>query len=289
MTHGFDLDPVLHATLRASVPADVIAWVERSLGRRIVAQRVLEGGISAAVHRLEVAGAEEVVLQRFVLPWTEHEPWLPANEVRVLDLLQDTDVPAPRLLAADLDGDHTGCPTVLMSALPGELVWRPADLDGWIDQLVASVELIHAVSVVGDFMPWEPYPPENQPPSWSRYPHAWQRAVEAFHGPRPSSEPVFLHRDFHPGNLLWSDGRVSGVVDWVSSCIGPPEEDIAHCRINLARSHGQDVADEFLARWLAASQRTSYDRYYDLVTAVSMASGPDPRLDEFVRAAAIRG
>ena len=58
---------------------------------------------------------------------------------------------------------------------------------------------------------------------------------------------MFLHRDFHPGNLLWTDERITGVVDWVSACAGPPEEDIGHCRANLAIRHGQDWADEFLA------------------------------------------
>ena len=51
---------------------------------------------------------------------------------------------------------------------------------------------------------------------------------------------MFLHRDFHPGNLLWTDERITGVVDWVSACAGPPEEDIGHCRANLAIRHGQD-------------------------------------------------
>jgi aminoglycoside phosphotransferase (APT) family kinase protein len=240
------------------------------------------------VHRLKLSGVEDVVIQRFVLDWIREEPWLPANEVRVLKLLEEIDLPAPKVLAADLDGVETGCPTVLMSALPGRVVWRPMDIDVWLNKLVDIALAIHAVPVRPELLSWAPYAPENAPPSWTRHPEAWAQAVDAFHRPQPAADRVFLHRDFHPGNVLWVEGRVTGIVDWVSSCVGPPEEDIAHCRINLARSHGQRVADDFLARWLAATGRTSYDPYFDLVTAVSMATKADRALDDFVLAAARR-
>jgi Ser/Thr protein kinase RdoA (MazF antagonist) len=45
---------------------------------------------------------------------------------------------------------------------------------------------------------------------------------------------VFLHRDYHPGNLLWNDGSLSGIVDWAFSCRGPRGVDVAHTRWNLA-------------------------------------------------------
>lgn len=38
----------------------------------------------------------------------------------------------------------------------------------------------------------------------------WERAVQA----GPAGDPVWLHGDVHPGNVLVEDGRVSGVIDW---------------------------------------------------------------------------
>ena len=289
MTRGYDLERALHNRLRGQVPNVVIGWVEHAVASRVIGQSALEGGSSAAVHRLELQGADDVVIQRFVLDWIQDEPWLPANEVRVLSLLETTDLPTPRLLAADVEGVETGFPTVLMSALPGAVVWHPGVIDGWLDRLVDTVLAIHAVPVEPRLMKWKPYAPDNKtPPAWSRHPEAWEQALTTFYGPRPAADDVFLHRDFHPGNVLWLDGEVSGVVDWVSSCVGPPEEDVAHCRINLARAHGQQVADDFLARWLSATGRTTYDPYFDLVTAVSMAGAAHPALDEFVVAATSR-
>jgi aminoglycoside phosphotransferase (APT) family kinase protein len=86
-----------------------------------------------------------------------------------------------------------------------------------------------------------------------------------------------------------SDGRITGVVDWVSSCVGPSEEDVSHCRVNLVQHHGQAQADRFLAYWQEVTGRRDYHPYWDLTNALSMASEePDPALDEFVAAAAAR-
>lgn len=148
---------------------------------------------------------------------------------------------------------------------------------------------VHAVPVVDPMRRWAPYPPDGVPPAWTRHRRAWEQAVAAYEGEQPASDRVFLHRDFHPGNVLWEAGRVSGVVDWVSSCTGPPEEDVAHCRVNLARHHGQETADRFLKLWQQARGRTRYNPYWDLVGVVSMGgSPPNERLDEFVAAAAAR-
>lgn len=290
MTYGFEIeDDTLRHRLRGPVPGEVLAWVERASGSRVVGQQALRGGLSAAVHRLRFADRADLVVQRFVLDWVTEEPWAPANETLVLGLLADSSLPVPRVIAADPDGRDTGVPTVLMTALPGEIVWDPVDLDSWLDGLLEIMQRIHAVPAAPELASWAAYGPEVVPPPWSRHRGAWQRALQAYDDERPPGDRVFVHRDFHPGNVLWSGGRVSGVVDWISACAGPAEEDVAHCRANLAMHHGQDVADAFLQRWLRVTGRADYHPYWDLLTAVSMADDePDAGLDDFVAAAAAR-
>lgn len=289
MPYGFDIDDELHRQLRAPVPPGVLAWVERQTKCQVIAQQSLEGGQSAAIHRLVLDGRGDVILQRFVLDWISDEPWAPANEALVLGLLADTPVPAPEMIAADLEGQDTGVPTVLMTALPGTVVWDPPELGSWLDAVIDVMMNIHSTPAPRELRQWEPYAPENAPPAWTRHHWAWERARTAYHDARPSSDRVFLHRDFHPGNILWQQDAVSGVVDWVSSCAGPVQEDVAHCRVNLAIHHGQTVADRFLQRWIHASGQPEYHPYWDLLTAVSMGGDvPDHQLDEFVAAAAHR-
>ncbi|RNI24765.1 phosphotransferase family protein [Flexivirga caeni] len=289
MPHGFDIADDLHDQLRGPVPPQAVAWVEQQTASRVTASQPLEGGQSAAVHRLTLDGHDDVILQRFVLDWIMEEPWTPDNEALVLRLLRNTAVPAPEVIAADPNGQETGVPAVLMTALPGGVVWDPPELDPWIDALIDTMTAIHSIPVAPGVREWEAYAPQDAPPAWTRHRSAWEAAISAYEDERPRGHRVFLHRDFHPGNILWHAGSVSGVVDWVSSCAGPAEEDVAHCRVNLARHHGQAVADRFLQRWLNVTDRSEYHPYWDLLTAVSMSGeDPDPRLDEFVAASAAR-
>jgi aminoglycoside phosphotransferase (APT) family kinase protein len=77
---------------------------------------------------------------------------------------------------------------------------------------------------------------------------------------------VLLHRDFHPGNVLWRRSQVSGVVDWLGCCAGPAAADVGHCRINLL-TLGAEVTGRFTALWERASG-TAYHPWGDLVTIV---------------------
>jgi len=52
----------------------------------------------------------------------------------------------------------------------------------------------------------------------------WDRALSAPLWPGP---PLWLHGDLHPGNLLVSDGRLSGVIDFGDLTSGDPATDLS--------------------------------------------------------------
>ena len=52
----------------------------------------------------------------------------------------------------------------------------------------------------------------------------WDRALSAPPWPGP---PLWLHGDLHPGNLLVSDGRLSGVIDFGDLTSGDPATDLS--------------------------------------------------------------
>ena len=294
--YGHDLEPDLRTALRGVVPKEAIAWVERATRSRVLRQRALEGGMSSAVHHLTLDAApplDGLVLRRYVLDWVvTEEPHIPGNEALALRLIGDntSGIPTPRLIASDPDGSQVGVPATLMTALPGDLLWDPIDRTAWLRSLAGLAVRIHRLPTSPEQLVWAPYAPyARTPPPWSRHPDAWLTAYELWDGPAPPSERAFLHRDFHPGNVLWAAGEITGVIDWVSSCAGPPEEDIGHCRVNLATRHGQDWADEFLAIWQELTGRRDYHPYWDLTNVVSFDhTHIEPRLDDFVATAAAR-
>jgi aminoglycoside phosphotransferase (APT) family kinase protein len=52
----------------------------------------------------------------------------------------------------------------------------------------------------------------------------WDRVRSVAHWPGP---PLWLHGDLHPGNLLVSDGRLSGVIDFGDLTSGDPATDLS--------------------------------------------------------------
>jgi aminoglycoside phosphotransferase (APT) family kinase protein len=74
---------------------------------------------------------------------------------------------------------------------------------------------------------------------------AWAAAIDVIRRPAPPYQGRFLHRDFHPGNVLFdvppskpAGARITGVVDWAATSWGPADLDVAHCSTNLALLHG---------------------------------------------------
>ncbi|HWT23036.1 MAG TPA: aminoglycoside phosphotransferase family protein, partial [Solirubrobacteraceae bacterium] len=164
-----------------------------------------------------------------------------------------------------------GAPALLMTRLSGAVEWRPADLEGHLRALAALLPEIHAVPLPSDpaVEPYRPYALElSDPPPWATRPDVWRRAFAVFDRPVPADATCFIHRDYHPGNVLWSGGAVSGVVDWALAAIGAPDADVGHCRMNLARALGMGAADRFLALHRRATGRGRYDPYWDVVAAL---------------------
>ena len=89
-------------------------------------------------------------------------------------------------------------------------------------------------------------------------------------GVRAGDWPRFIHRDFHPGNVLWSRGRVTGVVDWTNASAGPPAADVAHCRTNLVIMNGMASADRFRGAYEALTGG-KHEAYFDLVDVFDMS------------------
>jgi len=287
------------------LPEMTRAWIRDRLGAgtRIVSIHPRSGGTSSAIHAVTVehrdGTRQSLVLRRYVrADWLAEEPDLAEHEARVLDLLERTEVDAPRLVAVDQHGARCDVPAVLMTRLPGRIRWSPQAIDPRLDALVDAMLTIHAVPVPDD-VPIRDFRPyldgaHLEPPTDTSQRAAWERAIEVHAGPPPSTERAFIHRDFHPGNVLWTGDRVSGVVDWCNASIGVPEVDLAHCRLNLTRDLDDERAERLSACYRARSGRGEMHPYWDLISAVGLLDlvGTDyvwlPALDEFVARAVAR-
>ena len=256
---------------------DVRHWVEQAVGHgaKLVSIRLLDGATSSAVYDLTLIHNQRQVA--FVLrlftnkEWLASEPDLARHEADCLLLAQQLDVPVPELVAVDEDGRFCHHPAILMTKLPGQVQRNPPNRHDWLQTLAATLVKIHTLPAAT--FPW-PYfswlnPGKCQVPTWTQSPQVWQKGIEIVNQPEPDEPMIFIHRDYHPTNVLWQGKAVSGVVDWVNGCRGPIGIDIGHCRGNLYIMYGLEAADHFLAAYRTyAPASFTYNPYWDVLSVI---------------------
>lgn len=257
------------------------SWLAKQLpeGRTVLDNRPLSGGWTSQMRRLTLDDGTGLVLRSFVKPFfRRHAPGLLAREASVLALLAYQDgIPAARPVAVDASGELCDHPSLLMSLLPGTVRVDEEELERRLDLLAAQLVRIHEVVPAERPRPYQAWTsPERviAPPG-----PLWERAVDVIRREPPSYEGCFLHRDFHPGNVLFDgsgDGlRISGVVDWVETSWGPADLDVAHCSTALALLHGPEHGLGFRARYEAHGGRRLADGpdhlYWRLLDALGYA------------------
>lgn len=251
---------------------------------------MLPGYVAAGRRRCAVwasagrGGQRSLVLRSFVKPfYLRHAEGLLTREAAILRLLGDTDVPAAALVAVDATAQYCDHPSLLMSLLPGTVRLGDEGADHRAELLARQLLRIHQLRVTAKARPrtyqaWTS-PERVGPPEDTERPELWQRAVDVIRRKSPDYRACFLHRDFHPGNVLFTgngDGlQISGVVDWVETSWGPSDLDVAHCSTALALLHGVPAGMDFADRYVAAGGTLAEDRaahlYWRLLDALAFA------------------
>ncbi|QSR30286.1 hypothetical protein CFI00_07170 [Nocardioides sp. S5] len=258
-------------------PVDLTAaldWASSEVGSPVVSSEPLEGGLTSTMLALRHADDSESVLRLMTNePWRTHGADLTARERDAQLVLADTDVPAPVTLGLDTVGAAAGVATHVMSRLRGA---RPTAVDdGTLEAMADVLTTIHAVRPPQPFRAFQSWAWQAKwvVPEWSRHPESWRRAFDVLDGPAPSYEPTFLHRDFGHHNLLWSDGAISGVVDWVETSTGPAWLDAAHAASNLAVAYDVERALAFLEAYADAAGARG-DAYWLVMDVVGFLPPP---------------
>ncbi|CAG7618508.1 phosphotransferase family protein [Paenibacillus allorhizosphaerae] len=270
------------------LPDRLLQWVVRSVNPHaaVVSIRQLHGGTSSTIHCISLQFNDKVT--DYVLRQLDNEEWLQEepdaawHEAESLRWAAKTCLNTPQIVAYDISGSECGIPAVLMTLLEGSVDLNPQRMEPWLDGLAQTLVNIHAVEA--DRFSWNYFTyidlDSLEIPAWSNAPEMWGAVFEIVRGPRPETKPCFIHRDYHPANVLWSGGAVSGVVDWVNACQGPAGIDIGHCRVDLAKLFGIEAADAFLSAYERyAGPAFRYDPYWDLLSVVDTLFGP-PTVDE---------
>jgi len=208
----------------------------------------LEGGQHADTWRVDTGSpALSVVVRQFPVG----DPGA-SREQRVLRALDGLGGLAPLLLAGDLDGRWSHFPTSLIGWLDGESDITPSDPERWASELARALALVHAAPS-GRLAGLARVSDDTGARAKLSGPLAPE--VLARWSPLIASSEVLTHRDFWSGNVVWRDGKLTGVVDWSGAARGPRGYDVSWCRLDLVLLFDERIADVFLEAYEAAVGR----------------------------------
>ena len=238
-------------------------------GADVTEVRGLRDGGSPWLVRLSRHGTERSVVLR---AGTSQDPAALATEVAAVQLAAGHDLPAPRLLAADLDGDP---PLVLVEQLPGSSRIPPGRPSARLRTLGRTAATLHAIRL-------EPSPAlprrdrpigsvdfaalRRQHPPNPRFIEAEQRVADA----PPPHPGAFVHGDLWQGNALWTGDTLNGLIDWDCAGSGSPGIDLGSLRCDAAICFGLEAAADIQQGWEEVAARSADDvAYWDVVAALS--------------------
>lgn len=169
------------------------------------------------------------------------------REVAVLPRLRPLGETAPRLVAQVNSPEG---PVIVTTRVPGghpPTEMAPSTMAAEMGRMLAA---IHALSANG-----LPSALKNPPGGADTL----SRLVRQTWSTMSKQPQVLTHRDYWCGNALWTDHRLSGVVDWSGALAAPRGVDIAWCRQDLVLLGSPEAAELLLAAYQDASGITIED------------------------------
>lgn len=178
-----------------------------------------------------------------------------SHEFKILQLVEEARIPAPRPILLDATGDYFGVPAIVISYLPGRPLFSTTNIGTWTEDLARALLMVHAVTPDRFDLSWLGVRlrdgMRDTIAEWRQEARTDPLAAEIHSILKAEleriefSRPTLVHDDFWSGNTVAYRGRVVGIIDWTSAEVGDPRTDVSECRIDLVLSHGIEVADAF--------------------------------------------
>jgi aminoglycoside phosphotransferase (APT) family kinase protein len=185
---------------------------------------------------------------------------------------------APRLIAADIQGDITGAVTTLETLIRGSAAWPSPPSAQRLRAAGAALAHVHSVAMApAEHLAFRPRPiavddfaaqrRKGRIPTTPLLEEADRRVTA--HG-IPPRETVFVHGDVWPGNIIWTDDDVPVLIDWKTAGVGAPGVDLGGLRNQLNIMFGPEAPDLVLDGWERATGSKARDvAYWDAVAALN--------------------
>jgi aminoglycoside phosphotransferase (APT) family kinase protein len=228
----------------------------------------LTGGVSAQVTAVTAArpGApdETLVVRQYGAANLRSDQHVAAHEFALLTLLHAAGLPVPRPRHADESAAILPVPCLVIEYVDGHTVTEPsqvtAPLTEFTGQLAAALARLHTAAFTLADAPYladSRVSADRMLETWPASPDealsesAVRTALAHIWPPPLLNQPVVLHGDYWPGNTLWRDGTLVGIVDWEDAVLGDPLHDLGNTRMEICMGFGTGASADFTRQYSA--------------------------------------
>lgn len=219
-------------------------------GARLFSFDALTGGVSANVFRLDIAlrdgNKRSIILREHGVSHDGHKADV---EFTLLDALNSAGLAVPKPLVLDDSRTLLHYPYLLMEFVQGSTEIPTDQLDGRIGAMASCLATIHDTSIAS--LPELPriIDPVAELlgvlPNLEEWPKLKERAFQLANT-EYGGEPVLIHGDFYPRNILWDEeGEIEAVIDWEDASFGDPLFDVACTCLELRYLYGKSGEQNF--------------------------------------------
>ena len=242
----------------------------------------LQGGVSAQVTALEIllsdGSTKKMIVRQHGEVDRKRNPHIAADEYKLLHILHSAGLATPVPFYLDQSGEIFPVPYIVIEYIEGKTEFAPAHLPDFILQLATNLIKIHRVAASNRDVSFLPKQEEFYAEKLRQRPAIVDESLnegrirDILEGvwplPRRNS-PVLLHGDFWPGNLLWRDGQLAGIIDWEDAAIGDPLADVANSRLEILWAFGLEAMQRFTQQYQSMTNTEfTYLPYWDLCAAM---------------------
>ncbi len=260
-------------------------------GSRLVRAWALKGGISAEMTGLEVEspdGSRRKLVARARAESRAQADLRAQDEFQLLEWAAGQGLPVPRPVYLDTSAGILPQPYFVMEWVEGEPDFAlPAfgeAAKSLAEQAADALARIHQTLVPEGGLAFLPVQSrecaelaKGKGQGWALPAGPALAALRVANHPKvnpaaKNDRASLIHGDFWPGNLLWHNGRLVGVVDWEDAALGDPLADFAIARLDFLWIYGREVFEVFSRRY--QSQMALDFRalpYWDLCAALRLA------------------
>ncbi len=232
----------------------------------------LTGGVSADVYRIDYVERDDTTAIVVRIHGANHNGVNAKLEFDLLSAVCQFGIPAPRPVSVDTSGEIIPEPYLLIEFISGSTQVEGVALPQVLHEMAQQLRRIHRP--VPDTFPVLPGRTEAFPDAyewlkderWVDLVALVQTIETSFSG-----EPVLLHGDYWPENIMWQDDRIVAVLDWEDAATGDPLSDLACCCLELSYLHGEEVTEQFLAAYGAEIDRVRFSLWQIHVASAAAA------------------